>query len=239
MSGSSSISRKFTTTELNATYGDGASKLPLLPAPSTILSSDRETNGLLKDAKVKDIVASLKKNGILPVYNGRNERKVNDAITRLLANGKEEFNFYYDRYKDSIGAIIDMVGEYAKDATQANIDRVNKLITDELAIATMLNRKLNDIIQIMLGIINDISSSSTNLQNSVQNMKNTLKQQQVTLMKQHRIISSNEAVAKLNKEMVKYSQEKARYSNNLLTTYSVLNIVALGLLVYVFRSTTD
>jgi hypothetical protein len=239
MSRSSSISRKFTTTELNATYGDGASKLPLLPVPSELKATDRETNGLLKDAKVKDIVATLKRRGILPVYNGGNERKVNDAVTRLLANGKEEFNFYYDRYKDSVGAIIDMVGEYAKDATKANIDRVNKLITNELVIATMLNRKLNDVIQNMLGIINDISSSSNLLQNSLQKMKNTLTQQQATLVNQHRIISSDEAVAKLNKEMVKYSQEKARYSNNLLTTYSVLNIVALGLLVYVFRSTTD
>ena len=36
--------------------------------------------------------------------------------------------------------------------------------------------------------------------------------------------------------MVKYTEEKARYTDNLLKMYSVLNIVALGLLVYVYKS---
>jgi hypothetical protein len=36
--------------------------------------------------------------------------------------------------------------------------------------------------------------------------------------------------------MVKYSEEKARYTDNLLKLYSFLNVVALGLLVYVYRA---
>ena len=36
--------------------------------------------------------------------------------------------------------------------------------------------------------------------------------------------------------MVKYTEEKSRYTNNLLKMYSVLNIVALSLLVYVYKS---
>ena len=36
--------------------------------------------------------------------------------------------------------------------------------------------------------------------------------------------------------MVKYTEEKGRYTDNLLKVYSVLNIVVLGLLVYVYKS---
>ena len=56
------------------------------------------------------------------------------------------------------------------------------------------------------------------------------------LAQQNKIISSSDAVTKLNKEMVKYTEEKNRYTENLLKTYSVLNIVALGLLIYIYKS---
>jgi len=36
--------------------------------------------------------------------------------------------------------------------------------------------------------------------------------------------------------MVKFSEEKNRYSANLLKLYSFLNVVALGLLVYVYKA---
>ena len=36
--------------------------------------------------------------------------------------------------------------------------------------------------------------------------------------------------------MVKYSEEKARHTDNLLKLYSFLNVVALGLLVYIYKA---
>ena len=63
-----------------------------------------------------------------------------------------------------------------------------------------------------------------------------IKDLQVKLTEQNKIISSSEATTKLNKEMVKYTEEKGKYTDNLLKMYSVLNIVALGLLIYVYKS---
>ena len=63
----------------------------------------------------------------------------------------------------------------------------------------------------------------------IQELKNKLSQQSA-------IIMSNESTTKLRKEMVKYTEEKGRYSDNLLKLYSFLNIVALGLLVYVYKA---
>ena len=41
----------------------------------------------------------------------------------------------------------------------------------------------------------------------------------------------------LMKDMETYSRQKAKYHNNMLMLYSFLNITALGLLFYVYRST--
>jgi hypothetical protein len=49
-------------------------------------------------------------------------------------------------------------------------------------------------------------------------------------------ITKIDPVSKMNKDMVKFSEEKNRYSANLLKLYSFLNVVALGLLVYVYKS---
>ena len=69
--------------------------------------------------------------------------------------------------------------------------------------------------------------------------KQKIEDEKQKLVHQHKMISSDEAASNLSKEMVKYTEQKARYTDNLLSVYSVLNIVALGLLVYVFRSTTE
>jgi hypothetical protein len=41
---------------------------------------------------------------------------------------------------------------------------------------------------------------------------------------------------KLYKEMERYSRQKANYTNNLLSLYSFLNLTALGMLFYIYRS---
>ena len=70
----------------------------------------------------------------------------------------------------------------------------------------------------------------------IKKFDNEARQLQLKLAQQNKIISSSDAVTKLNKEMVKYTEEKNRYTENLLKTYSVLNIVALGLLIYIYKS---
>ena len=62
---------------------------------------------------------------------------------------------------------------------------------------------------------------------------------QKKLAEQNAVLNSSEATMQLNKQMVKYTEEKARRSNNLLQLYGFLNVVVLGLLVYVYRAAGD
>ena len=56
---------------------------------------------------------------------------------------------------------------------------------------------------------------------------------------QNKIISSTEGAIKIKKEMVKYTEEKARHSDNLLKLYGFLNIVVVGLLVYIYKASSE
>jgi hypothetical protein len=67
-------------------------------------------------------------------------------------------------------------------------------------------------------------------------LKTKISENQPKLLEQNRIISSKTPLTDLKKQMVKYSEEKGRYSDNLLKLYSVLNIVAIGLLIYIYKS---
>ena len=66
-----------------------------------------------------------------------------------------------------------------------------------------------------------------------------IKEKQKKLDEQNRIITSNEAGMKIKKDMVKYTEEKSRHTNNLLKMYCFLNVVTVGLLVYVYKAAGD
>jgi len=229
-----STTQSFTTADFQATYGNGTNKLPLLPA-EPLGNQDRDDKGLLTETAVNTIVANLKTQGIVPTYNNNNQAVVDKKQKELIASAKEEFCFYYIRYKESLKKLFEQVSDYRTSPS----DDKKKSMDAQLEITRPLNKKLNDLIQIIMGVTNEISKSSTTIQSDLSTFQANLEQQQKYLMNQHKTIASSEAITKLNKEMVKYTEQKARYTNNLLNVYSVLNVVTLGLLFYVFRSTTD
>ena len=98
---------------------------------------------------------------------------------------------------------------------------------------------VNDIIYTM----DQISEARTNkdittLTSTLNAADRGLAAQSVKLQRQRELLmSSGQNKMLLHKEMETYSRQKARYHNNMLMLYSFLNITALGLLFYVYRST--
>jgi 7,8-dihydro-6-hydroxymethylpterin-pyrophosphokinase len=66
-----------------------------------------------------------------------------------------------------------------------------------------------------------------------------LERTEQNLAKHNEILSKGKDTSVLYKEMEKYSKEKNKYTNNMLMLYSFLNITALGLLFYVYRSASE
>ena len=98
---------------------------------------------------------------------------------------------------------------------------------------------MNDLTQIINGVTEDMLASTSGLEEKIKAFDRQNREHQIKLREQNKIITSSQATTELNKQMVKFTEQKAKYSNNLLGMYSFLNIVALGLLVYVYKSRSE
>ena len=225
-------SASFVDSELNQMYGDGK-VLSLLPA-TQVLASERESNGSLTTKAVDGIIAHLKNTGIIPGANGKTEA-VQKKQADLLKSVRSEYCFYYSRYKYALIKLLDAIRQGYAESTPDKKQIVDKY----LAFTQSLNQKLNDLVQIMDAVTHVMLQTTTSMESEIQKVNQTLQDQKEKLAQQHKVIASGEAAKKLNREMVHYTEEKARYTDNLLTLYSALNIVALGLLVYVYKSSTE
>jgi hypothetical protein len=219
-----------TDEELNKIYSNG-----LLPS-SPPGASDRDANGILKSTTVDMIVKSLKRSGTIPVLTNSDDYEtfVKKQDT-LLKNIKAEYDFYESRYKTALNKLFNIIREgYIN-----NTGDIQYIIQSNLVIVQTLNKKLNDLTQIINGVTEDMLASTSGLEEQIKEFDRKNKEHQRKLQEQNQIITSSQATTELNKRMVKYTEQKAKYSNNLLGLYSFLNVVALGLLVYVYKSSSE
>lgn len=220
--------------QLDTTFtgaGDGKNILP-----SSISTTDRDSKtGLLKDSALTDYIQRLERNGIIPDNKTTSSLTYVTKVKEFLQNAKSEYCFYDSRYRASLQYLFTAIRDTATNST----DEAKQVVDTRLQITQRLNRKVNDIVQIMNGITQKMMKSSDTLQAQIAEFNKNLRTKSERLEKQNQIIQSNEASMKLHKSMVQYTEEKARYSDNLLKMYSFLNIVALGLLVYVYKAAGD
>jgi hypothetical protein len=95
---------------------------------------------------------------------------------------------------------------------------------------------MNDLSQLINGISADMMLVTGQMEQEIITFNKKIQDLKMKLEDQNKIISSNEASMKIKKEMVKFTEEKARNSDNMLNLYGFLNIVTLGLLVYIYKA---
>jgi hypothetical protein len=210
----------FTTTQLNAVYPQGI--LTNFP------DSDRNSKGVLKPEVVKRKVEQLN----LPILIKNNEDAYIAALDKHLTDSKAEYCFYYSRYSFAlhklIGAMTDSYANNSSD-TQATINTYK-------GFAKTLNRKVNDLTLIFNGVSKHMLNKSDDLAKEITEFNEKISNQRDRLEKQNQIIISNESSTKIKQQMVKYTEEKARHTDKLLQLYSFMNIIAVGLLIYVYKA---
>lgn len=232
MSLSCTEATSLTDTELNATYvpTTGGNLLPGTPFSTT----DRDSTGILTPAAVSRAVASLKTNGVLPAATPADTYA--DRRTLFVSNVKAEYCFYQQRYMYALKQFFTAVRSDTTNRTSSASTIVSPDVKKYLTLSQTLNTKVNDLLQIMAGVSAELSTRMDELQLEMDSINADLQDQRAQMEAQSKMLSSTESVASVQKQMVKYSEEKARRTNNLLNMYSALNLVALGLLVYVYRA---
>ncbi len=222
-----------TDSELSQTFGNG--KVQGILPKSQNGSSDRDNNGMLKKTVVNSIVGSLKGSGVIPSVTTSSDELYIKKQSELLKNIQDEYCFYESRYKYALDKLFNAIQQ----GYMNNNGDTQNSIQSYLQATQGLNQRLNDLTQIINGVTDDMMSSSSNLEAEIKAFDKKIKEQQQKLSAQNKIISSSQAVTTINKQMVKFTDQKAKYSDNLLGLYSFLNIVALGLLIYVYKSASD
>jgi hypothetical protein len=227
----SATQTSFTQSEWTAPYSASPA---LLPSTSKG-ASDREATGMLKDNVVSSIVTSLKNSGIIPTPTPSNPTLYVTKQTQFIQDVKAEYCYYESRYTSALSKLLTAVASGYPTST----DEIQSTIQSYLAMTQGFNKQLNDLTQIINAIVGTMLATSSDVDNEITEYNRQIRQKQEKLDNQNRIISSNEASMKLKKQMVKYTEEKARYTNNLLNMYCFLNVVTLGLLIYVYKAAGD
>jgi hypothetical protein len=221
----------FTQSELNAPYSASPALLP-----STVNgSSDREVNGLLKDTVVSSIVKGYQGSGVIPIPSPTNPEQYLIKQKEFIANVKAEYCYYESRYKYALDQLFTAIARGYPNSTTA----IQTTVQTYLTMTQKFNQQLNDLTQIMNATVTVMMTTSSEVDRAITRYNNEIQEKQKKLDEQNRIITSNEAGMKIKKDMVKYTEEKARNTNNLLKMYCFLNVVTLGLLVYVYKAAGD
>jgi hypothetical protein len=148
----------------------------------------------------------------------------------LRANIKKEYCFYYKRYMYALEHVLFLA------ATKKADGKYNTMKANTEA----LNSKLNQILQILQGLINSRTESLKSYYGTdtgVNKLNVELDSNRAQLVKHSKLIRDINMERAAKVAMVNYTVEKNNSSRNLLAIYGFMNIVAVGLLYYLYRNT--
>lgn len=244
----------FTTTDLRASFG--TTERPSVLPQTALPEGSRDSNGILTGEAVKTLVDNLVSMGRVPQVPApaTTDKAALTAFAvkdSAFATGlRAEYCFYDSRYRYALQQMIAKLqaGYNASDRASASADRSAQPAlpaADANAAAALrsyvettqaLNQKLNDLTQISAEVAKRRLQQSSAANQDISRLSAAMDEKGAVLRKQSEILRSQEGAANLYKEMVKYSQEKVRATDNLLSLYSALNVVAIGMLIYIYKS---
>jgi hypothetical protein len=227
----------FTPQELNEHYPGGIlQSVGILPSPGS--------DGLANEAWIQQSIQGLETSGILPKPTELSRvtttpfasPETNDPLATYVTNDrkfqdniKKEYCFYEQRYFSALNSFLDSI---ANSSLKGNSQNVNAKLTT----VKNLNYSLTVLTQLVNGISKYRHNKNEMFQKDINSVNISLQTRKQRLQEQYDILSKETSTADLHKRMVEYTLEKNKANQNLLTLYAVLNLVAIGMIVYVSRS---
>lgn len=201
-----------------------------------LISQKRLTSGTEFKAKLEEIRSkqnkTTKEQGREQVQKILEDLPTSELTT--MNDLKDEFCFTYVRYKYALDQLFTKLTQTSTSGTVTQDQKT--AINMYLGKARDFNIKLNDLIQISNFLASKRVSDASTQSAEVNALNNSISATFSTLQSHHAILQKENSEADLRKRMVEFTQEKNRSTQNLLQLYGVLNIVAIGLLLYIYRS---
>lgn len=205
----------------------------MLPTDNTLA---RDTVGRLTEDSLKNHIEKLIAAGRLQEAPDRSADSaavyaVIQADEATIQKLQDEYCYYSARYAYAVQIVVDSAAAAAPSgsATPSNQG------ADWLAASRSLNTRLQDIISIMKYLTTRRLNISPN--GSSADLNAELAMRMKTLSEQGADLGSQNADTVLYKKMVQYTKEKAKANGNLVLLYTFMNLIAFGMLFYVYRAT--
>lgn len=229
------------TNELKATFANS-----VLPADG----AGRE-NGRLDKTALETVYGNLVTAGrllshtqyqsILGAIKDGSRQSASDAIqqyqsteTTTMQQIKDEFCFYYVRYKYALQDLFTTLTNLSTAGAVTTLQQGD--LQTKLNTAIKFNDNLNDLIQITNYIAQQRSTEMREQNLDINSMNSDIQSTFSVLQDHNNMLKQKDALAKLRQRMAEFTQEKNLSASNLLSLYGFLNLVALGLLFYIYRT---
>jgi len=230
-----------------------------LPTAAGFTSGVDATTGIVSDTILSSHITILLATFAANPPTGDNQSDDNAANT-FATNSKKlrtalqtEYCYYYKRYVFGLTQVLteattnaSITSAQSQNAANAVVINSSSSITYGSAKETivLINKKLNQLIQIMQKLQttrwNSLNTSYYNKFNSSTTDSTTLngqlKAQQDSLKAQSALLQSGLFNDGVKQAMIDYTVEKNSSSRNLLAVYGFMNIVAVGLLFYIYKA---
>jgi hypothetical protein len=205
-------------------------------------SIGRGTDGNITEAALADYMSSLITSKKIPgspptpTTDGNQNETIKGYIlaqNTFLEKTQEEYNYYNDRYKYSLNKFLELLAN----TVSANI--ASSETQNWLDATIILNKRINDIITIFTYLSSYYLTQSRNNNNTINDINSQLETRSNQIKVEGELLRRKGGDKELYEKMVEYSTVKARATNNLLSLYGCMNIVALGILFYVYKATAN
>lgn len=153
----------------------------------------------------------------------------------LRASIEKEYCYYYNRYMFILRSVLNDAA-----STTTLVEPALSAYNTKKTNARALNSKLNQILQILQELEDSRTKSLSNYYSSttggVNQLNGALESMRTDLMSHSKQLESKTLETDIQSAMIDYTMEKNSSSRNLLAVYGFMNIVAIGMLFYLYRS---
>ncbi len=154
---------------------------------------------------------------------------------------KSEYCHYLDRYKFAIRKMVESIGSATTDGVGVGTGTQGPSLAIKVReytdSAKIVNTALLDLSQLANAITEDQYTQAKDFNNRINDMNTEINNYFNTLRSHADILKKEVPAVEIRKRMVEYTKEKANAHRNLLGFYFFLDIVALGILFYVYKAT--
>lgn len=239
----------YTNSELTTRYSGGIMEAT---SPS---DANRTSEGLLKPEYIASRIASLKAGNTplipaAPVIPTPEQKNIdaNVAIQAYVSKTenlkniiKSEYCHYLGRYQFAIKKMVESIGSATTSGTGVGTGNsgpsVAVAVRTYTDAAKIINTSLLDLSQLANGITEDQYNQAKEFNTRINDLNTEINNYFAVLRGHAAILKKEVPAVEIRKRMVEYTKEKSNAHRNLLSFYFFLDIVALGILFYVYKAT--